>query len=416
MSRLRILLITTIPLLMAACSSRGGGPPAIAEAFAGPSTLPIRQDLTLQSPVVATVKHGDRLEILQNRRRFVQVRTPQGAVGWTDNRQLLTPEQMQDIRRFAEATASLPSQGAATVFEQVNVHTEPNRTSPSFIQIPENERVQVIGHKLAPRTAPAQERSAPVPKKAPRTTKKLREKDKQARRIPPPPMPAPPKPPANWRELSRSVLPESTGHADRTESSEPARSAKPPVMEDWSLIRSKDGKVGWLLTRMLTLSIPDEVAQYAEGHRITSYFALSDIAVDGQTKHAWLWTTISHGGQPFEFDGFRVFNWSSRHHRYETVYRERELKGFYPVEATKASGEKNAIATFSVVVDVDGQLIRKTYGFNGYRVNLLRKEPYSARDVQEAAGTQSAAPVPERRKPSPPWYARFGAWVRSLFS
>jgi hypothetical protein len=412
MSRRRLLLIVAVPLLMAACSSRSSGPPAIAEAFAGPSSLPIRQDLTLKSPVVATVKHGERLEILQTRRRFVQVRTAQGATGWTDNRQLLSTEQMQEIRRFAETTSDLPSEGAATVFEQVNVHTEPSRTSPSFLQIPENETIHVIGHKLAPRTVAAQERAAPIVKRPVRNTKKAREKAKESRRLPPPPMPAAPKPPKNWQELSRIGSRQPAGRPEYQDAQTPQKS---PVMEDWSLIRTKDRQVGWVLSRMVTMSIPDEVAQYAEGHRITAYFPLSDINDDGQTKHAWVWTTISRGGQPFEFDGFRVFVWSVRHHRYETVYRERELKGFYPVEAVKAGNEKTAIATFSVVVDADGQLVRKTYAFNGYRVSLSRKEPYVGPTTQAASGSTTSLPAPQPRVPAQPWYSRMSNTVRSWF-
>ena len=34
-------------------------------------------------------------------------------------------------------------------------------------------------------------------------------------------------------------------------------------MEDWNLIRTKDGKAGWVLSRMLVMAIPDEVAQYS---------------------------------------------------------------------------------------------------------------------------------------------------------
>ena len=43
-------------------------------------------------------------------------------------------------------------------------------------------------------------------------------------------------------------------------------------MEDWNLVRTKDGKAGWVLSRMLVMAIPDEVAQYSEGARITSLF------------------------------------------------------------------------------------------------------------------------------------------------
>ena len=66
-------------------------------------------------------------------------------------------------------------------------------------------------------------------------------------------------------------------------------------MDDWSLVRTQDGKVGWVLTRALSMAIPDEVAQYAEGHRITSYFALGHIEDGDSVKNNWLWTTITKG-------------------------------------------------------------------------------------------------------------------------
>ena len=66
-------------------------------------------------------------------------------------------------------------------------------------------------------------------------------------------------------------------------------------MDDWSLVRTPDGKAGWVLTRPLSMAIPDEVAQYAEGHRITSYFALGQVHDDDVVKNNWLWTTITKG-------------------------------------------------------------------------------------------------------------------------
>ena len=78
-------------LLGGGCKS---GPPkaaVIGEAFAGPATLKIRSDFALRSATVATVTHGERLEILQVRRKFLRVRAPNGAEGWTDERQLRHP-------------------------------------------------------------------------------------------------------------------------------------------------------------------------------------------------------------------------------------------------------------------------------------------------------------------------------------
>ncbi len=77
---------------------------------------------------------------------------------------------------------------------------------------------------------------------------------------------------------------------------------------------------------MLYLAIPDEVAQYAEGHRITSYFALRQTKEGNSIKNDWLWTTITKGLEPYEFDSFRVFVWSQRRHRYETAYIERNVR------------------------------------------------------------------------------------------
>src|SRR6266404_2778485 len=87
------------------------GPPkatAIGEAFVGPAVLKIRSDFPLQSSPVATVKHGDRLELLQARRRFLRVRTPSGVEGWTDERQLLSAADMHSLLELAHWAAQMP--------------------------------------------------------------------------------------------------------------------------------------------------------------------------------------------------------------------------------------------------------------------------------------------------------------------
>ncbi len=101
------------------------------------------------------MKHGEkRWMCWKPRRRFVKVRSAQGVEGWTDSNLLLTPQQMDDLRRLADSAAKLPSQGTATVFDPLNVHADPSRQSPSFFQIPESGAVEVIGHRVTPRIAP----------------------------------------------------------------------------------------------------------------------------------------------------------------------------------------------------------------------------------------------------------------------
>ena len=63
------------------------------------------------------------------------------------------------------------------------------------------------------------------------------------------------------------------------------------------------------------MAIPDDVAQYAEGRRITSYFPLGETKDGNTVKKSWLWTTVEHGLAPYDFDSLRVFIWNSRRHR-----------------------------------------------------------------------------------------------------
>jgi hypothetical protein len=317
---------------------------------------------------VATLKHGDKLDVIEYKRRFVKVRTEQGVVGWTDNHLLLTTDQMGQLHQLAEDAKKLPSEGVASVYQDLNMHAEPNRTSPGFEQLKEGTKVDILQHKLVSRVAQAPPPVlAPLPKlKPPRRRAKDADKDK----VPPPPKPPAPLPPKNWIEMSKAK----EGNSDRkVEPPKPTGPPKPIPLEDWYLVRTKDGKAGWVLAHMLNMGIPDDVAQYAEGHRITSYFSLGKVDDDGTIKDNWLWTTINKGSQPYEFDSFRVFSWNRRRHRYETAFIQRNVVGYFPIEVNNTSGNP----TFKLVIEAkEGGLVRKTYVFNGTRVNLLTTEAY----------------------------------------
>ena len=368
----RILLAFALILLSISCGPQQDRTPAVGQAFVGPVSLNLRQDLSTKAPVSAVVRHGEPLDILEFKRRFIKVRTAGGIVGWTDIPQLLTPDQMADLRHLAEDYAAYPSQGAATTFEALNAHPLPSRNSPNFLQIPEGHKVDVIGHKVTPRVQIATTLTAPPPR--PKQARR-KSKEKASAKVPPPPMPPAPKPPANWQDLSKTheLLAETKPNPTAPVSA-PVVPAPLPK-DDWTLIRTKDRRVGWVLSRMMNMAIPDDVAQYAEGHRITSYFPVGDVRDEDLLKHNWLWTTIGKGPRSYEFDSVRFFIWSRRHHRYETAFVQRDLVGHYPVQVNMA-GEA---PTFSIIVDDDdGKLIKKTYAFNGNRVNRIDTVPYEA--------------------------------------
>ena len=392
-----------------ACKDEPKRAPSIGEAFAGPIALNLRAEVSPSSKIVATLKHGDRVEILQTRRRFVKVRTGKGTEGWTDTRQLMTPEQINELQDFSTRSAALPSQGSATAFGTLNMHAEPNRQSPSFYQIAEGSAVDVVGHRLAPRVAPPAAARAATPKPASIPKRKNSGKEKKEPALPPPPPGPAPKLPANWLELSKSHV--APAEEDKPKPEAPATLAQPVIpvqLEDWSLVRTKDGKAGWVLSRMLNMTIPDEVAQYAEGHRITSYFPLGKVLDDGVEKKNWLWTTITANGQPYEFDSFRVFIWSLRRHRYETAYIMRKVKGYYPVEAK--AGES---PSFSLILENDdGKRYRYNFVLEVNRVRLARKTLWEPN--AEAPKTGAAPVPPPPADPGPGRAEKLKNWFKSI--
>jgi Bacterial SH3 domain len=352
-------VFSTFALLLSACSSpeKQTRSPAIGVAYAGPSTLNVHEDIDSKSATVAVAHHGDKLDIIAQRRHsWYKVRTARGMEGWTSNRELLDSGQMNRLRALAAETAGMPSQGTASTFSMLNVHIEPTRLSTSFVQVVENEKFDVIAHKVAPRVAPPPRELVPPKPKIAKKTGKNAKKPKDA--VPPPPAPDAPPPPPDWLELSRGRDPEPV----------PTQPFTPVPTDDWTLIRTRAGQSGWVLTSAVYLQIPDEVAQYAEGHRITSYFSLGKIADAGEQKDIWLWTTSDGLGEDHDFDGYRVFVWSLRHHRYETAYIQRRERGFFPILARQ--GE------FSVCLErPDGSRTRKQYAMVGNAVKGAGEKP-----------------------------------------
>src|SRR5208282_1122487 len=98
MLRSRTLWLSGAAILLSACNTAPDRAYAIGEAYAGPSTLVLHQDIDSKSPAVATVHHGDKLDITGQRRRWYKVRTEKGVEGWTSDRELLDTAQMERLR------------------------------------------------------------------------------------------------------------------------------------------------------------------------------------------------------------------------------------------------------------------------------------------------------------------------------
>jgi hypothetical protein len=403
-------------LSLASCGTERAA--SLGEAYVAPASLNLRSDLTAKSTTVAVLKHGDHLKVIDVKRRYVKVQTDKGVEGWLDSRQLLAKEQMDQLKKDTAAELRLRPQGRATTFDILNVHIAPDRRSPALAQIPASGSVEVLAHTAVPRVSAAQPVPTPSFLKPPPPPPRRPKKPKPQKNVPlKPPMPPAPKPPPNWQELSSERVNGPTRadelktrkeELEARKAAEAAEAAKKPViLEDWTLVRTADKKVGWVLARNLYMSIPDDVAQYAEGQRITSYFDLGAVQDEEKgVKHNWLWTTASKA-ENYDFDRFRVFIWNRRRHRFETSYRQKDLIGYFPVEVEPAQ-EGEVQRRFSLILqDENGNFSKKRYLFDGTRVHLVSTEPYLP--PQNSGPTK--APMfevqkLESKRPAPGWLHR----------
>lgn len=401
-----------------------GSQDELGEAYVAPATLTLRREIAQKNGNVAVLKHGERVSIIDVKRRFVKIRTSKRQEGWVDSLQLLSTEQMEQTRRDARAAAALPSEGSATVFEALNVHIEPNRLSPAFAKIEEGTYVSVLAHHLSPKNAEAQ-RPPALLKERPAPERKKGHKGKAVRSTNLPAPPPPPKPPANWEELSAEGTAGSESPAQAKNRKEEEAAAlkaaelkKPVPYEDWTLVRTKDNQSGWVLSRNLVMGIPDDVAQYAEGRRITSYFDLGTVNDEEKgVHHNWLWTTISHQAT-YDYDAWRVFLWNRHRHRYETSFRQRDLEGYFPVRVDPLDPNVFGRRFHLITKDDDGKFRSRTYIFDMSRVHLISTEDYAPNGVSTSstAKTLDTNKLEEKKPAAGNWFGRKWQEIRSHLS
>lgn len=404
-------------LLLAACTDTRT---ILGEAYVAPQTLHLRSELSSKSTIVGDAKHADHLRIVDVQRRMVRVLTDKGMEGWVDSIQLLSPEQMNELKQRRHDQSFLPSEGHATAYESLNIHIDPDRQSPAFAQIAEGASVSILGHKVTPKnTNPNRAPGFVYTRPQPMSRKQRREQQSRSANFKLPPKPAPPKPPENWIEMSTERV-DPDDHPAEPEPAAPPKpepAAKPPVPEAWTLVKTKNNEIGWVLTRNLLMSIPDEVAQYSEGKQITAFFDLGPVndEVKGP-KHNWLWTTGARA-LPYDYDAWRVFLWNNHKHRYETSYRQHDLEGYFPV-IVEPPDSGSPLRTFHLITkDEDGKMRRRTYTFDGHLVHLANTEDYNP--SANAARPNAAGLNPNdlaSKAPKPNWFKRQWAVIQHRFS
>jgi uncharacterized protein YgiM (DUF1202 family) len=259
---------------------------------------------------VGNLKNGERVEILDREKRFALVRTSSGLEGWIEQRNLVDQKIFDGLEKLTADHKNDPVQAPGVLRNDTNLHITPGRETEHLYQLSTGAKVSILTRSTA-------EKPGAVAT----------------------PRPARPG----------------------------AKTTGGPVLEDWWLVRDAEGRVGWVLARMVDVDVPLEIAQYAEGQRFVAFFALNEVQ-DGDKKVPQYLCLLSepHDGLPYDYDQVRVFTWNVRKHRYETAYREHGLNGVLPVVVGNENFDKEGmLPVFKLNVrDDSGTVSQRKYKLN----------------------------------------------------
>lgn len=288
----------------------------------------LRDRVAVVANRVAEVTNGERLEVVEHGRRFLNVRTPQGAAGWIEEHAVIDQNEFDTFQALTKRYAAQQPIATALLYNELYAHISPGRKTQHFYLFPANTKVAMLERASVPRQMPGGVLGLSGPTARPSAT--------QA------------------RAAVHGGKPHRTGFE--------AQFLPPVPMEDWWLVRDTTGRTGWMLARDLSVDVPDEVAKYAEGQRMLGAYVLRTVddpdsdRPNGQVPEYLTVLTPYKDGLPFDFDQVRVFTWDQKRHRYGTAFRLRDVAGFFPVKVMThggANGASEATPVFSLQLAVD---------------------------------------------------------------
>ena len=338
---------------------------------------------------VGTVQNGERVEVLEKQRRFLRVKTSKGQEGWIEERSLVPQDVYDGFQQLAKDASGIPVQAHGTTRAELNMHLTPARDGEHLYQLKEGEKLEIL--KRATTDKNAKKAAAPAPVKPPAAAAPSKPSKSSGKGSTAQGGSASGKSGSAKPAAIKAAAPESpsTGGSSGSASSPEAPPAPKPIMEDWYLVRDPQGRVGWVLLRMVDLDVPLDVAQYAEGQRITGYFVLNTVeeTQDDQTKQVPQYLVLLNepkDGLAWDYNQVRVFTRNRAKHRYETAYRERNMEGYLPVSVGHQYFEKEGdLPTFTIrKMNDSGQIVATTYKLNG---PIVRRVPTPEEEAAEKA-------------------------------
>lgn len=113
----------------------------------------LRDRVAVVANRVAEVTNGERLIVVEHGRRFLKVKTPQGAVGWIEDHAVIDQGQFDEFQNLAKQHASEMPVTDALLYNELYMHLTPGRKTQHFYLLSPNAKVSLLERASVPRNA-----------------------------------------------------------------------------------------------------------------------------------------------------------------------------------------------------------------------------------------------------------------------
>ena len=266
----------------------------------------LRDRVAAVSNRVALVQNGESLEVVERGRRFLKVKTARNEIGWIEDHLIIEEPVYDRFVALRQQHEHDPVVATGVLRDALYLHLTPGRATERFYLLPANGKLQLLVRTSIPKPNSQQ---PPIPPPKPARG-----------------MPSAPGKPSSGQKPAAKDLP------------------APVPLEDWWLVRDRQGHAGWLLARRMDVDVPDAIGGYSEGQKMVGAYVLDTVVdpasslPDHRVPQYLAVLNAYKDGLPYDFDQIRVFTWNVKKHRYETAFRQRNIEGYLPVEVGDGQG------------------------------------------------------------------------------
>jgi hypothetical protein len=277
--------------------------PKISEtAYVLPSSVPLVDSRAEIHNVIENLKNGERVEIISKDNDWAQLRLPDGKRGWLETQYLMDSQTYEGGQRLQKELEGIPVQAVGHTSFDVNLRLAPSRDGSLLERLNRNESLKIFGRRLVPRFP---------------------------------------------------------GGAEGPASSAQTTPA-PSDLDAWYLVEA-GSRAGWVLGKLVTLDIPQEISPYAQNFNMVAWLVLNTVDDNGRQVPQYV-AADREGTQECDFTHIRVFTWGAKEGKYATAYVKSNLKGYFPIQVERSDG----VPEFRLrLEDAKGRKIQKVYKLMG---------------------------------------------------